>query len=209
MISLLTPDDLARHPHVALASVGRPLPEVEVSVRDPDGRPVGPGETGEIWVRSPHAMAGYWDDPELTGEIVRDGWLHTRDLGRTHPTTGLLLLTGRSRDVILVNAEVCYAGAIEQVLARHPDVDQAYVVGVPDARTGEAVHAFVVPADDVGPDPGTLRRLVRAELTPAHVPRTVTALHHVPVAASGKPDKQALAALAALVPRAHRTGRAT
>lgn len=196
MIALLTPDDIARDPQAALASVGRPLPEVEIGVRDPDDRPVGPGEAGEICVRSPHVMAGYWGEPDLTGEVIRDGWLHTRDLGRLDDR-GLLQLTGRSRDVILVNAEICYAGAIEQALARRPDVDQAYVVGVPDERTGEAIYAFIVPAaGQTVPDHEALRSLVNSELTPAHVPQSIITLRHVPLAASGKPDKQALVDLA-------------
>lgn len=99
--------------------------------------------------------------------------------------------------MILVNAEVCYAGAIEQVLARHPDVDQAYVVGVPDDRSGEAIYAFIVPAGGAVPDPDALRSLVRTELTPAHGPQSITTLRTVPLAASGKPDKDALVDLAA------------
>lgn len=195
MISLLTPEDIARFPD-AMASVGRPLPDVDVSVRDQDDRPVGPDETGEICVRSPHVMAGYWAEPQRTHEVLGDGWLHTGDLGHVD-ISGLLRLTGRNRDVIIVNAEVCYAGAIEQVLARHPDVDQAYVVGVPDERTGEAVHAFIVPAADrLGPDREALVEPVRAELTANHVPETITVVRDVPVAAGGKPDKRALAELA-------------
>jgi fatty-acyl-CoA synthase len=183
MISLLTPELIREHGELALESVGRPLPEVEIEVRD----------DGEICVRSPHMMAGYWGEPELTGEVIdAGGWLHTRDIGRVDET-GLLQLTGRSRDVILVNAEVCYAAPIERALARHPAVGAALVVGVPDARTGEAIHAFLVPAGEHPlPDADTLRALVRAELTPGHVPRTYTAITEIPVAASGKPDKQAL-----------------
>jgi fatty-acyl-CoA synthase len=187
MISLLTPDDILRHGYAALTSVGRVLPDVEVRVDD----------DGEIWVRSDHVMAGYWDDPAATAEVLRDGWLRTRDVGAIDAATGLLHLTGRVRDVILVNAEVCYAGAIEGVLARHPLVGAAYAVGVPDAHTGEAIHAFVVPSGDASPDPEDLMRLVRTELTPNHMPRSVTVVHGVPVAAGGKPDKRALAAYAA------------
>ena len=99
--------------------------------------------------------------------------------------------------MILVNAEVCYAGAIEAVLARHPLVGAAYAVGVPDARTGEAIHAFVVPSGEATPDPEDLMRLVRTELTPNHMPRSVTVVEGVPVAAGGKPDKRALAEYAA------------
>ena len=179
VISMLTPDDIAAG-HVA--SVGRPLPGVEVAIRN-----------GEVCVRSPHMMAGYWGDPEQTLEVLRDGWLHTRDLGYLEPD-GLLHLTGRDRDVIMVNAEVCYAGAIERVLATHPQVAAAYVVGAPDPDTGEAIHAFVVPADDEPPDGERLKALVRARLSANSVPKTVTAIRDAPTNAGGKPDKRALRA---------------
>jgi acyl-CoA synthetase (AMP-forming)/AMP-acid ligase II len=136
-------------------------------------------------------MAGYWDDPEQTREVLRDGWLHTLDLGRLD-AGGRLHLTGRARDVIMVNAEVCYAGAIERVLAGHPQVAQAYVVGTPDPRTGEAIHAFVVPAGDAEPDSDALRSLVREALSANSVPKSVTMIREVPIGASGKPDKSAL-----------------
>ncbi|HZN17525.1 MAG TPA: fatty acid--CoA ligase family protein [Micromonosporaceae bacterium] len=180
IISMLTPEDiLAGHEE----SVGRPMPTVEVDIRD-----------GEVCVRSPHLMAGYWDDPEQTSDVLRDGWLHTRDLGYLDDE-GLLHLTGRARDVIMVNAEVCYAGAIERVLATHPAVAQAYVVGAPDLGTGEAIHAFVVPAGDLAPDREVLAKLVRERLSANSVPATLTVISQVPMSASGKPDKQALLGL--------------
>jgi fatty-acyl-CoA synthase len=169
-------------------SVGRPLPGVEVAIVD-----------GEIRVRSPHRMVGYWDDPEQTSEVIRDGWVRTRDLGHLD-ADGMLHLTGRARDVILVNAEVCYAGAIERVLAADPQVAQAYVVGGPDPQTGEAIHAFVVPAGDDVPDPDRLAALVRSRLSANSVPKTVTAIRGVPVNASGKPDKGALLVRTETVP---------
>jgi fatty-acyl-CoA synthase len=199
MISLLTPDELARRPAAATASVGRPLPDVEVSVRDPAGRPVALGEIGEVCVRSPHVMASYWRDPRGTNEVLRDGWLHTRDLGHLD-AHGLLRLTGRSRDVVIVNGEVCYAGAIERLLCRDRAVSQAYVVGVPDAGSGEAIHAFVVPVADRRPDVRALAGLVRSELTANHVPAAITVTGDIPVSASGKPDKRALAERAARPP---------
>jgi fatty-acyl-CoA synthase len=177
VISMLTPEDIAAGQD---NSVGRPLPAVQVAIRD-----------GEICVRSPHMMAGYWNDPERTDAVLRDRWLHTRDLGYLD-ADGLLRLTGRARDVIMVNAEVCYAGAIERVLAGHPQVAQAYVVGAPDPETGEAIHAFVVPTGDESPDREALIKLVRERLSANSVPRTVTVIRDVPVNASGKPDKKAL-----------------
>jgi acyl-CoA synthetase (AMP-forming)/AMP-acid ligase II len=177
VISMLAPEDIiAGHE----TSVGRPMPSVEVAIRD-----------GEIYVRSPHMMAGYWNDPEQTLEVLRDGWLRTRDLGYLD-ADGLLYLTGRARDVIMVNAEVCYPGAIERALAGHPQVAQAYVVGAPDPETGEAVHAFVVPAGDQVPDREVLLNLVRARLSANSVPKAITVIREVPLSASGKPDKRAL-----------------
>jgi fatty-acyl-CoA synthase len=190
-ISMLTPDDIARCPDRALTSVGRPHPGVEISVRDQQDKQVLAGGTGEIYVRSPYLMAGYWGKPEQTRDVLRDGWLRTRDLGWLDEA-GFLHLVGRARDVIMVNALVVYAGPVERVLSEHPDVDQAYVTGAPDERTGEAIHAFVVPAADRVLDRDALIALVRAELGEDSVPTTITVVPSVPVAASGKPDKHAL-----------------
>jgi acyl-CoA synthetase (AMP-forming)/AMP-acid ligase II len=179
VIAMLTPDDVvAGHE----ASVGRPLPAVRLAIRD-----------GEIFVRSPHQMIGYWNDPEQTREVLSNGWIRTRDLGYLDEQ-GYLHLTGRARDVIMVNAEVCYAGAIERVLAEHPAVAQAYVVGAPDPETGEAVHAFVVPIGDQPPDVDELSGLVRRRLSRNSVPSSITVTRDVPMSASGKPDKSALIA---------------
>ena len=200
-IAMLTPGDIASGPERLLASTGRPHPQVEISVRDEAGRELAPGHDGEIFVRCPYQMRGYWGDPEETRDVLRDGWIRTRDLGHLDDT-GYLYLVGRTRDVILVNAMVVYAGPIERVLASHPDVIDAYVTGGPDERTGEAVHAFVVPSGDRAFDdaaPTELAALVRAQLGEDSVPQTITAVPGVPVAASGKPDKRALLRLRGLM----------
>jgi acyl-CoA synthetase (AMP-forming)/AMP-acid ligase II len=192
MLTLLTPDDIAAGPPEVLGSVGRPWAGVEVSVRDEAERPVPPGTTGEIWVRTEAALSHYWGEPELSREVLReDGWVRTRDVGRLDGR-GFVHLTGRARDIIIVNAIVHYAGAIERALAAHGDVDEAHVVGVPDERTGEAAHAFVVPAAGREPDVAALCAAVAAELGEASVPATVTVVPKVPLAPSGKPDKRAL-----------------
>ncbi|SHN05838.1 class I adenylate-forming enzyme family protein [Actinacidiphila paucisporea] len=193
MLSLLGPEDLAEHGDQVLDTVGRPMPGVAISARDPHGQPVPAGTTGEIWVRAAGAMSGYWHDEDETREVVREGWIRTRDLG-TLGADGYLRLLGRARDVIFVNAILHYAGAIEAALAAHPDVDQAYVVGAPDEHTGEAAHAFVVPTAGRTPAPDDLRAAVRAVLGEGAEPATVTLLDSVPVAPSGKPDKKALLA---------------
>jgi acyl-CoA synthetase (AMP-forming)/AMP-acid ligase II len=190
-ISMLMPADIVRSPERVLSSVGRPHPSVMLSVRNEAGQPMGPGQVGEIYVKSPYLMAGYWDQPDETAATLEAGWLRTRDLGQLDDA-GFLHLVGRTRDVIMVNALVVYAGPIEQVLARHPSVDQAYVAGAPDEQTGEAIHAFVVLKSGLALEPEALRTLVRAELGNDSVPRTITRVDHVPVAVSGKPDKRAL-----------------
>jgi fatty-acyl-CoA synthase len=193
-IAMLTPADIAGGPDALLASTGRPHPRVELSVRDETGRELAPGHDGEIFVRCPYQMSGYWGDPVETRDVLRDGWIRTRDLGHVDDK-GYLYLVGRTRDVVLVNAMVIYAGPIERVLASHPDVIDAFVTGAPDERTGEAVHAFVVLSGDLTLDGSTsaeLAALVRAQLGEDSVPQTITAVPGVPVAASGKPDKRAL-----------------
>jgi fatty-acyl-CoA synthase len=195
-IAILTPADIASGPAGLLASTGRPLPHVEISVRDEAGRELAAGHDGEIFVRCPFQMDRYWGDAEETRDVLQDGWVRTRDLGHLDDD-GFVYLVGRTRDVILVNAMVVYAGPIERVLASHPGVVDAYVTAAPDERTGEAVHAFVVPAGDRafdGAASAELAALVRAQLGEGSVPRTITAVTDVPVAPSGKPDKRALLA---------------
>jgi acyl-CoA synthetase (AMP-forming)/AMP-acid ligase II len=155
---------------------------VEIDIRD-----------GELYVRNPYLMSGYWQDAERTEEVLAGGWLRTRDLGHVDER-GFVHLTGRAREVIIVDAFPYYAGPIEAELMTHPGVDQAYVVGAPDEQTGEAVHAFVVPEPGRVPDEDALREVVRAALGAGSVPKTITFLTEVPVADSGKPDKHALRA---------------
>lgn len=190
-ISMLTPADVARHHAAALSSVGRPHPEVEVSVREAFDHPVGIGETGEIYLRSPYQMQHYFGQLDETREVLRDGWLRTRDLGYLDEH-GFLHLVGRAREVAMINAMVVYLGPIEHVLASHPDVDQAYVIEAPDEQSGEAIHAFVVPSSGRRIHVPILQALVRAELGDDSVPKTITELEHLPTAATGKPDKHAL-----------------
>ncbi|SEC20934.1 Acyl-CoA synthetase (AMP-forming)/AMP-acid ligase II [Amycolatopsis tolypomycina] len=165
-----------------LGSVGKPCDTVEISVRD-----------GEVWVRTPSAFAGYWRDPSGSAEVLRDGWVRTQDLGFVD-AEGYLHLSGRARDVVIVNAIIHYTGPIERAIAAHPDVDQAYVVAVPDSATGEAAHAFLVAAPGRTPDLDEVRKAVAAELGEAAVPARFAFVDSVPVAPSGKPDKAALRA---------------
>ncbi|NHO81225.1 class I adenylate-forming enzyme family protein [Micromonospora sp. CMU55-4] len=188
MITMVTPTEMLASP-AALASVGRPPAVTALSIRDADGRPA---TEGELFVRTPAQATAYWGDPAETADVFVDGWVRTRDLARL-AGDGYLHLLGRIRDVIIVHANLVYAGPIERVLAADPTVAEAYVVGRPDDVTGEAVHAYVVPAAGHDIDAGRLRAVVTEALGESSAPKTIQAIERVPVAASGKPDKRALA----------------
>jgi long-chain acyl-CoA synthetase len=124
-------------------SVGRPLPVIEVRIVDPDGGgDVGVGSTGEVWIKGPHIMPGYWNKPEATAESITDGWLHTGDLGHVDED-GFLYITDRAKDMIIRGGENVYSVEIENRLVEHPDVLDAAVLGVPHPTLGEEVKAVV------------------------------------------------------------------
>ncbi|KAK3335940.1 hypothetical protein B0T19DRAFT_408021 [Cercophora scortea] len=199
MLSLLTASDVAAHSETA-GSVGRAWNGVEIDVRDDTGRTVSShGTVGHVYARVRGAFCGYTGtgaDKEASKAVLSDdGWVWTQDLGSLD-ARGYLYLAGRSRDVVIINAIVHYVGAIESALASHPDVDAAYVLAVPDEKTGEAACAFVVPVHGGGSDVRVedLRLLVKERLGVAAVPARITyiASESVPIAPSGKPDKKAM-----------------
>jgi len=138
-----------------LGSVGFPRTGVEVRIVDKDGIPLAPGEAGEITVRGDVVMAGYWNDPQATRQALRDGWLHTGDVGCSDPD-GFVTLIDRSKDLIISGGSNIYPREIEEVLLRHPGVRQVSVVGIPDPEWGEQVVALVVPAPGASVCAGTL-----------------------------------------------------
>ncbi|MEU9305838.1 AMP-binding protein [Streptomyces sp. NPDC048269] len=177
-----------------LASVGRPVAGVEVEVRDGDGTPVGVGRTGEVWIRSAAMMAGYWDRPALTESVLRDGWLRTGDLGHLGED-GYLYLDDRLKDVVMIDGDNVYCVPVEAVLARHPAVAEAVVVGRHSDLTGEEVCAFLVAAPGCAPGAAVADEacgLVERELSPAHRPTAVFWEEAIPLTARGKPDKRRL-----------------
>ena len=127
-------------------SVGRPLPVIDVKIVGEGGAEVGVGETGEVWIKGPHIMPGYWNKPEATAESITDGWLHTGDLGHLDED-GFLYITDRAKDMIIRGGENVYSVEIENRLVEHPDILDAAVLGVPHPTLGEEVKAVVeVPA---------------------------------------------------------------
>jgi acyl-CoA synthetase (AMP-forming)/AMP-acid ligase II len=183
--------DLARPER--LASCGRPLAGLQVELLDDAGRAVAPGQPGELCVRGPLVMDGYWRRPEETAEALRDGWLHTGDVA-TRDADGFLTLVDRKKDMIVSGGFNVYPREVEDVLLDHPDVAQAGVIGIPDERWGEAVTAFVVPRDGAQLDDEALRAHVRARKGPVHAPKRLEVVDALPLTPLGKPDKRALRA---------------
>jgi long-chain acyl-CoA synthetase len=128
-------------------SIGIPAPMTEVCLVDEQTRPVAVGQPGELLVRGPQVMQGYWQRPEATAEVLKDGWLYTGDVA-VMDTAGTFKIVDRKKDMILVSGFNVYPNEIEDALARHEGVLEAAVIGVPDAKTGEAVRAYVVKRDD-------------------------------------------------------------
>ena len=126
-----------------LRSVGRPMDDVAIAIQDPAGNILSPGEEGEICVMSTRVMAGYFKQDDATHETIREGWLHTADVGYLDDDT-YLFITGRTKDLIIRGGENISPGEIEQVLEDHPAIEEAAVIGVPDVDWGEAVKAVVV-----------------------------------------------------------------
>lgn len=126
-------------------SCGRALTGLDVAVFDPDGAPLPPGEMGEIVVRGPTVMLGYWREPELTARTIRDGWLHTGDLGY-QDAEGFVYLVDRLKDMIITGGENVYSSEVEDVICSLPGVSQCAVIGMPHPRWGEQVHAIIAMA---------------------------------------------------------------
>ncbi|MFB6721924.1 class I adenylate-forming enzyme family protein [Kribbella sp. NPDC056345] len=178
------------HPE-RLASAGTPYGDVQVEIRNDDGTVLGPGQDGEVWVRSRLTFAGYLGKPELTAETLVDGWLRTRDLGHLD-ADGYLFLVDRVHDMIVTTRRnwAIFCRPIEDVLGSHPAVRTAAVIGVPDPVVGEAVHAFVVTRSPVSVD--ELQEWVAAELNEMWAPAAVDFVSDLPLTRIAKVDKVAL-----------------
>lgn len=189
MSTCLDSADLARHPD----SVGRPMPLARVRVLDEDGRPASAGTVGEVWISSPAVAAGYWNNAQATAATFVDGWCRTGDLGRV-TEDGFLVLTGRQKDMIRSGGENIYPAEVERVLSRHPAVEYAAVVAVPDERYLEVGCAVVVPRDGRPPPAleAELRDLAREHLAVYKCPKYYEFVTELPMNAAGKVLKHSL-----------------
>ncbi len=168
-----------------LGSSGRPLFVTEVRIEGEDGRALAPGEPGEIVVRGPTVTPGYLNDPEATARALRDGWLHTGDIGYLD-ADGELYVLDRRDDLIVSGGENVYPAEVEEVLRSHPGVLDAAVVGLPDERWGQQVAAAVAPRPGVELDEEELLAFCRSKLASYKAPARIRFVEELPRNAAGK-----------------------
>ena len=188
----LSPDDHRRGlagDDRLLTAAGWPAPGVEVRIADEEGRPVLPGEPGEVCVRSDQVCSGYWADPAATDAAWRDGWFRTGDVG-TLDDDGLLTIVDRAKDIIVTGGENVASREVEDAIGHHALVARVAVVGLPDERWGEAICAVVVVRPGAEHDPARLPADIiahaRARLAGYKVPKRVVLAPDLPLNASGK-----------------------
>lgn len=188
-ITCLKEHDHAR-PGPHRASAGRPWRTVDVRVLDPDGRPLPPGVLGEVAVRGPHLMTGYYGNSDLTADVMRSGWVWTKDMGITDEE-GYIYLRGRRDDMINSGGFNIAPREVEEALLVHPAVQECAVVGVPDPEWGESICAFVVPRPGGAVDVDDLAAFAKDQLG-FRRPRRIVELAALPYTSYGKVDRRAL-----------------
>jgi fatty-acyl-CoA synthase len=174
-------------------SCGFPIAACDVKILDDSDREVATGEAGEICVRAPHVMAGYWKRPEQTAETLKNGWLHTGDIARADER-GYMFILDRKKDMIVSGGFNIFPREVEDVLSQHAKVAMVAVVGIPDDKWGEAVTAVVVLREGARPDAQELIDLVKARKGSAHAPKHIKFVAELPMTGVGKVDKKVLKA---------------
>jgi long-chain acyl-CoA synthetase len=185
--------DIPVDPGSGALSIGLPTPNTDVRVVDTDGNDVAPGQLGEFLIRGPQIVRRYWQLPVGTRGSVRDGWLHTGDLGTTDGD-GWFYLVERIKDIIIASGYNIIPREVEEVLYRHPAVREAAVVGIPDTYRGETVAAFVTLRDRTDATPDELIAFVRERLSAYKCPRRVDIVTDLPKSTNGKILKRELRA---------------
>ncbi|CAM3973015.1 long-chain-fatty-acid--CoA ligase [Tsukamurella ocularis] len=170
---------------VLIRSCGRAVMHADVRILDADDVEAPRGEVGEICIRGDLVMQGYWNQPEVTAQTVRDGWMHTGD-GGYMDANGYVFVVDRMKDMIITGGENVYSAEVENALAKHPAVGQVAVIGVPDERWGERVHAVIVAAPGASATEEELRTHTRELIAGYKVPRTVSFVEALPMSGAGK-----------------------
>jgi fatty-acyl-CoA synthase len=192
-ISVLRKSDHdAKRPEL-FASCGAPVAGVQVKLLDEDLNEVATGQAGEICVRSPYTIESYWKRPEQTAEAFKGGWLHTGDIARADER-GYLYIVDRKKDMIVTGGFNVFPREVEDVLTSHADVAMAAVIGIPDAKWGEAVTALIVRKPGATVEAETLMQLVKDRKGAPQAPKQVEFVEALPLTAVGKVDKKVLRA---------------
>jgi long-chain acyl-CoA synthetase len=174
-----------------LASCGREIPGVEARVVREDGSEVSPGEVGEIVMRGPNIMKGYWREPEASADTLRGGWMHSGDMA-TVDEEGYIFIVDRKKDMIITGGENVYSTEVENAIYEHPAVLEAAVIGIPDAYWGERVHAIVVLKEGQSLEAQELTDFCRRHIAGYKIPRSVEFVAALPKTGSGKIQKSVL-----------------
>ncbi|MGZ6509442.1 MAG: class I adenylate-forming enzyme family protein, partial [Actinomycetota bacterium] len=176
---------------VKMGSVGTPIPGCEVRILDDDDNEMPQGQLGEICARSKGVMMGYWNAPDATEATLRNGWLHTGDIGYVDPD-GFLFVVDRKKDLIIRGGFNVFPRDVEDALLQHPDVTMAGVIGRPDAAKGEEVVAFVALAPGAHVTEDDLVAFTKSKLSAYKYPREIHIVPTVPLTPVGKVDRKAL-----------------
>ncbi len=173
-------------------SIGIPVPSTDISIRDSDDKELDIEEVGELWVRGPQVMRGYWNKPEETAKVLtEDGWLKTGDIAKVD-ADGFVYVLDRKKDMILVSGFNVYPNEIEDVLTSHPNILEAACIGIPSPKTGEAVEAFVVLSKDSKLTEKDIIAFSAKSLTAYKVPTVVKIVDNLPKNNVGKILRRAL-----------------
>lgn len=173
-----------------LGSIGRPASFMEVKVVDDEGGDLPVGQAGEIIVKGPAVMKGYYNDPEATEKRIKNGWLYTGDIAR-FDEDGYLYMAGRKDDMIITGGLNVFPAEIEDVLSRHPEVKEAAVVGIPDEKRGQIVEAIIVPASD-NVSKKEILEFCRENLAGYKCPRSIRFVSELPKTSTGKIPRSSL-----------------
>ncbi|MFB7719371.1 long-chain fatty acid--CoA ligase [Nocardia sp. NPDC056100] len=187
--ALLSDDD--HHEPRLLRAAGRSAPHCEIRIVDPDDNEVPRGTVGEVVVRGDNVMLGYWDRPQDTASAVREGWMHTGD-GGYMDSRGYVFIVDRIKDMVITGGENVYSAEVENALLEHPAVAAAAVIGVPDPRWGERVHAVVVLASGRTVTEEELREHCKVLIAGYKVPRSAEFVDALPMSGAGKILKREL-----------------
>ncbi len=171
-----------------VATVGRVLPHLEVKIVDGSGNTVAVGEKGELCTQGYSVMQGYWNDPERTAESVQGGWMHTGDLA-TFDAEGYCNIVGRVKDMVIRGGENVYPREVEEFLFKHPKVAAVQVFGVPDARRGEELAAWIITKPGQSCTEDEIREFCKDQIAHYKVPRYIRFVDDLPVTVTGKPQK--------------------